>query len=601
MAPGESLALYRTYRVQFFRELIGQEHVARTLRNAVARGRVAHAYLFAGPRGTGKTSVARILARAVNCEGTPAEPGEPCGTCAPCVSIADGSALDVLEIDAASNRGIDEMRELRERARYAPGRLRTKVYIIDEAHMLTVEAFNALLKTLEEPPPRTLFVLATTEPQRIPPTIASRCQHFEFRRLSIAQIMQRLHEVCEREGIEAEQAALYAIARHARGGMRDALALLDQARAFDGEGRVRTAEVHDLLGTADDEALMALTAAALDGDAGGGLSVIQGLTDRGREPRQVLQAWIEHLRDLLVLQAAGPREELLAVPQDLLPRLRELADRMPRGVLVDLVGYLAERDAIIRGVTNPRLVLESAFLVVMRRLGTREAEAAPRPAAAAATAAGARARGKASPAEAEPAEPERDTGLAQAGTPAPTRDEPAPVAAAGETADLSGETWQRILEQLRRRNRRAHALLQDGRPLALRGGRLEIGFAHAFHRDACDQPAVREAIERACEAVLGRPVTVRPVLTAAEAEGGAPVRPRDPVPDPPAAPPRERTERAAGERGPEPAGHPARRPLRAASPAEASPAPAAREEDDLIDQALALFGGQFVDPGEGWQ
>ncbi|MCX7622464.1 MAG: DNA polymerase III subunit gamma/tau, partial [Thermomicrobium sp.] len=230
----QSGSLYRKYRPQTFEELVGQEAIARTLRNAVALGRVAHAYLFCGPRGTGKTSTARLLAKAVNClEPDPWR--RPCNRCAACRAIASGAAVDIVEIDAASNRGVDDIRDLREKVKYAPVELRTKFYIIDEAHQLTRDAFNAFLKTLEEPPPHVVFVLATTEPDKLPDTVASRCQRFDFRRLPVDQVVERLRFVCTQEGIPADEATLALIARRATGSLRDALGLLERLVVFAGE------------------------------------------------------------------------------------------------------------------------------------------------------------------------------------------------------------------------------------------------------------------------------------------------------------------------------------------------------------------------------
>ncbi|MGH2498786.1 MAG: DNA polymerase III subunit gamma/tau, partial [Candidatus Limnocylindria bacterium] len=250
----ERTALYRRWRPQTFAAIVGQEHVTRTLRNAIAHGHVAHAYLLAGSRGTGKTSIARLVAKAVNCARS--VDGEPCDACESCVAIREGRYLDLIEIDAASNRGIDEMRDLRERIRFAPAQGPYKVYVIDEAHQLTSEAFNALLKTLEEPPAHAVFVLATTEAQKIPPTIVSRTQRFDLRRIPHRSIVRQLGEIAAAEGLAAEPAALEAIARHAQGSLRDAESILDQVAAFteageEGERAVRVKDVEDLLGLSD--------------------------------------------------------------------------------------------------------------------------------------------------------------------------------------------------------------------------------------------------------------------------------------------------------------------------------------------------------------
>jgi len=295
------IALYRTWRPQAFRDMVGQQHIVQTLQNAIREERLSHAYLFSGPRGTGKTSAAKILAKAINCERGPAP--EPCNECPACRGITAGTVMDVVEIDAASNRGIDEIREIRDKVRYAPTEVRRKVYIIDEVHMLTAEAFNALLKTLEEPPRHALFVLATTEPHRVPATIVSRCQRFEFRRVSAAEQAARMREICRHEGIEAEDEALEYIARLSDGGMRDALSLLDQIASFTG-GNVTLRDAVEITGGLQDEQFARLAAAVRDGDAGAALREAEALMRAGKNPERCLELIMRDFRDLLLVRLA---------------------------------------------------------------------------------------------------------------------------------------------------------------------------------------------------------------------------------------------------------------------------------------------------------
>lgn len=337
----EQLALYREWRPQLFREVIGQEHVSRTLKNAVVLGRIAHAYLFCGPRGTGKTSTARILARALNC--TDLQDGEPCNRCPSCRSISAGISLNVIEMDAASHRGIEEIRELRQKVGMAPGGGRYKVYIIDEVHMLTGEAFNALLKTLEEPPAHAVFILATTEAQKVPLTILSRCQRFDFRRLDRSLIKGHLARIAREKGWEAEDAALELISRQAGGALRDALGLLDQAASFAG-GRIRLEDVEMLTGAPGQEVLDGLIAAVAGGDVPALMKQLDGLFARGYEPRRALLQLADRLRDLLFEEGVGAPDKRLYVRF-----LREIA-----GAEVEM-----------RGSARPDLILELALLRVV--------------------------------------------------------------------------------------------------------------------------------------------------------------------------------------------------------------------------------------------
>src|SRR5256886_4906458 len=294
----ERAALYRRYRSQTFAEVVGQEHVTRTLKNAIANGQVAHAYLLAGARGIGKTSIARIIAKAVNCPKS--KDGDPCDTCETCVAIREGRYLDLIEIDAASNRGIDEMRDLREKVRFAPSMGQYKVYVIDEAHQLTNEAFNALLKTLEEPPAHVILVLATTEAQRIPATIVSPTQRLDLRRSPFKGVVQQLAAICEQEKMTAEPAALEAIARHAQGSLRDAESILDMVATFS-DGNVRVADVDELLGISEWEETSALFDAIAANDGAAGVRLIGKLVDDGRDLRLFVRRALDPMRSLVLV------------------------------------------------------------------------------------------------------------------------------------------------------------------------------------------------------------------------------------------------------------------------------------------------------------
>ena len=357
-----SIALARRYRPKRFADLLVQDHVAAVLRGAVARGRVGHGYLLTGPRGVGKTTAARILAMALNCPNRDAE-GDPCGECESCLRIWNGSAnLDVIEIDAASNRGVDDARDLRERAMYSASQEgHYKVYIVDEAHMLTREAWNALLKILEEPPPRVVFVFATTEPQKIAATAApvmSRLQRFDFRRIGPGAIRERLRAVLEAEGIAADDDALTLIARHADGGMRDALSVLDQCLSF-GDGGVTAARVRETLGLADDELFAEVLDIVATRRPAGVFPLVDRLMESGADLGEFLNGTAEMLRALLMVQVGARPEGLTEAARALLERYRE---QLAAGDVLRMLRLLAENEQALRRSVNPRLVAETLLL-----------------------------------------------------------------------------------------------------------------------------------------------------------------------------------------------------------------------------------------------
>jgi DNA polymerase-3 subunit gamma/tau len=370
--------LYLKYRSQRFADLVGQDAIARTLQNAVEQGRVAHAYLFSGVRGTGKTSTARILAKAVNCLNR--QGAEPCGQCAACVEIASGAAVDLIEIDAASNRGIDEIRELRDRVKYLPASLRVKVYIIDEAHMLTAEAFNALLKTLEEPPPHAVFVLATTEPHKIPLTVASRTQRFDFRRIETAAIGTRLAQIAQAEGVTVDPAALALLARMAQGSMRDGITFLDQLLSRGAES-LTVERTRELLGLADPDLLVDLLTAVTTGDAAATLSRLQGFYEAGGDMRQLVRGLLQAIREA-ALRSVGHRQQE-EFGSGVGQRLERVGRAAGRSALLDLWKGLMEMEPELRKGADARLLLELTLLRSMKTDATASLAAAPVAASAA--------------------------------------------------------------------------------------------------------------------------------------------------------------------------------------------------------------------------
>jgi DNA polymerase-3 subunit gamma/tau len=349
----------RKWRPQTFADLVGQTHVTETLQNAIRNNRVAHAYIFSGARGVGKTTAARILAKALNCVNGPTP--EPCGVCDSCKEIAAGTSLDVIEIDAASNRGIDQIRDLREMVRYAPAAARHKVVILDEAHMLTGEASNALLKTLEEPPDRVIFVMATTEPENLEDTIRSRSQHFHFRALTFAEITDRLKFIAQQEKLKIDDGALSVIARMAEGSMRDALSLLEQARAYCGDD-IKDREVRELLGVVPEDALQELVEAIADRSAERALGLVHRFQREGRNLQHFCREAIRHMRNLLIARVCGVDSDLIAATPDQRPGLAKAAALFTEEDLTRYFQILLQTDNEVRREMDPRVHLEMGLL-----------------------------------------------------------------------------------------------------------------------------------------------------------------------------------------------------------------------------------------------
>jgi DNA polymerase-3 subunit gamma/tau len=489
-------ALYRKHRPQSFEEVVGQEAVVRTLKNAIAAGTVRQAYLFAGPRGTGKTSMARILAKGLNCAQGPT--AEPDGTCHACLAIAAGTSLDVIEMDAASQRGIDDIREIRDRVVLQPVEGRYKVYILDEAHQLTDAAWNALLKLIEEPPPHLVFVFCTTDLSKVLPTVRSRCQTFVFQRPRLPELVQVLRRVADAEEIDAADPALALIARGARGAYRDAVSMLDQLAAAT-EGKVTVQAVLQLLGTVEEDALFRLCDLVVDRDTAGALTFVEELSEQGHDLGRLVTDLIEHLRHLMLVQHMGNVPDAVPVTEETRERLRDQAHQLGEPTVVRLIDLLAVAVDDMRQGGDPRLPLELALVKVTRpgadlsresvsfRLERLEQAGGPRPAS-----------------EAPSPEPARE--------PEAPSQSPSPPPAPDLQLEQLQEAWARsVIPAVEERGGiPAASLLREAHPAALSESTLTVEFPAAaqFHLDLAREPRNATVLADALYDVTGRRLDV---------------------------------------------------------------------------------------------
>ncbi|HZG81303.1 MAG TPA: DNA polymerase III subunit gamma/tau [Brevibacillus sp.] len=524
-------ALYRVYRPQTFEDVVGQEHVTITLRNALREGRLSHAYLFNGPRGTGKTSAAKIMSKAVNCEQP--QDGEPCNECATCRAITEGSVTDVLEIDAASNRGVEEIRDIRDKVKFAPSDVRYKVYIIDEVHMLTTEAFNALLKTLEEPPSHVLFILATTEPHKLPATIISRCQRFDFHRIPLQVMVNLLQKICLSQGVRVEEQALQLVAKLAEGGARDALSLLDQAISYS-KDEVRASDIMQITGTVAQSYFSTLALHIVERDVAKVMEQFDRVMVQGKDPEQFLQDFLYYYRDMLLLKTAPQLEEIIERTM-IDDQFVEVAQKHTLPELYEKIEVCNQALTQLKWSTYARVLVELTLVKLCQPVASTTAEAAvgastgDAPGSADVSSLSNRIRvleerlaqilsgqaGIQSPAKAEEprkAEPRR-TAASTSGSRTPLNKvrEVAKSLDQNLTRQVQGQ-WSQILSDLKKIKIQHQAWLVNGQPVAAGADAVVVVFKSPIHCDKTMEPELKGVVEHVMQTVLGRPLQLLSVM-----------------------------------------------------------------------------------------
>ncbi|MFA5389299.1 MAG: DNA polymerase III subunit gamma/tau [Candidatus Omnitrophota bacterium] len=517
------LPFARKWRPQDFDEIVGQEHITTILKNAISMDRLHHAYLFAGPRGIGKTSTARIFSKALNCEKGPS--AKPCNSCVSCKEVTLGSSMDVIEIDGASNRGIDEIRNLRETVKFSPSKGRFKIYIIDEVHMLTTEAFNALLKTLEEPPSHVKFIFATTEPHKVLPTILSRCHRFDFRRIQTKDIIAKLHEVSKAEHLNIDEDAFLYIARASDGSMRDAESILDQIASFN-KGKIQLKDVIESLGMIDQETLFRTADFIINKDAGALIHLVDEILNSGKDAKQFLLELLEHFRNMMIVKSGIVSGEIINLPKDSIDRVKKQADTLTQGDIFYIIGVVSNGLKMIKQLLPERIVFELSMIKLASResiasieeilskiqdirhaSGGTQAQPAPAPVVSQA------------PAQEKPFLKKifsAPGNIKKSENPAP-----APLAQpdSGSKASIDvarvKDAWPILVKTMAVKKMSISTYLAEGEPDSAKGNVVMIGFPKEFslHREVLEEKQNKDAIEKALSQIMDTPVRINFIAT----------------------------------------------------------------------------------------
>ncbi len=499
------LPFARKWRPQDFDEIVGQEHITTTLKNAISMERLHHAYLFTGPRGIGKTSTARIFSKALNCEKGPST--KPCNVCSTCKEITSGSSMDVLEIDGASNRGIDEIRNLREAVKFSPSKGSFKIYIIDEVHMLTTEAFNALLKTLEEPPMHVKFIFATTEPHKVPATILSRCQRFDFRRIQIKDIIAKLHEVSKIEHLNIDEDAFLYIAKASDGSMRDAEGILDQIASFS-KGKVHLKDVIDSLGMIDQETLFRSAELIINKDTKAGIHLVDEILNSGKDTKQFLLELLEHFRNIMIVKSGIVSDEIICLPKDSIDRVKKQADLLSQGDVFYIISIISNGLKMIKQLMPERIVFELSIIKLTSRDSIASIEEilsklhAP---------SGSNVSEPPKPVSAYPIHQEKNffkkiIPAVESKKPETSNPAPADSTQAQGSTDINRvkDAWPILVKAMAVKKMSISSYLAEGEPDSVKGNTIIIGFPRDlnFHREVLEEKQNKDAIEEALSQIM---------------------------------------------------------------------------------------------------